>query len=135
VPLAMTLVYYFLSVFGLDGPDKMQLIAAETSLILLIVVPFPFPPLGSVLEKTKWSLVLQSLCTRVLSLLNGCNGSHCTRNWKALVKVSTLIKKSYQFFCFFLYWRNFQLWNVNMMMWLHYSDALTTLFAGRSSYF
>ncbi len=72
MPLAMTLVYYFLSVFGLDGPDKMQLIAAETSLILLIVVPFPFPPLGSVLEKTRWSLVLQSLATRALSLLNGC---------------------------------------------------------------
>lgn len=72
VPLCMALLYYVLSVLGQQGPDKLQLLSAETSAILLIVAPFPYPPLAKVMQNNKWSLVVESLVTRAISLTNGC---------------------------------------------------------------
>ena len=72
-PLCMTLTYYLLSVTGLQGPDKLQLISAETSCIILLVVPFPYTPLRGMLgQENKWSLILESLVTRSIALVNGC---------------------------------------------------------------
>jgi hypothetical protein len=71
VPLAMVFLFYLLSVLGATGPDKLQLLSAETSAVLLITVPFAFPPIAK-LEIGEWSILVESLVTRAISLVNGC---------------------------------------------------------------
>jgi hypothetical protein len=94
VPLAMTIVYYGLSVLRLRGPDQVQLISAETSTILLILAPFPYPPIALARGNTKWSLVLQSLVTRGISLVNACIVAVLIRGLgKVLLKVSERVHR------------------------------------------
>jgi uncharacterized membrane protein YciS (DUF1049 family) len=71
VPLAMLSVFYFLSVLGATGPDKLQLLSALTSAILLITTPFPYPPIAT-LGLGEWSILVESQVTRAISLVNGC---------------------------------------------------------------
>ncbi len=71
VPLAMVTVYYVLSVLGGTGPDKLQLLSAETSAILLITTPFPYPPIAK-FGMGEWSILVESFVTRAISLTNGC---------------------------------------------------------------
>jgi uncharacterized membrane protein YciS (DUF1049 family) len=71
VPLAMFSIFYLLSVLGAMGPDKLQLLSALTSAILLITTPFPYPPIAT-LGLGEWSILVESQVTRAISLTNGC---------------------------------------------------------------
>lgn len=74
IPLSMTMTYYLLSVFGLRGPDELQLLSAVTSTIVLQAVPFTYEPIEQLFpekNRTKWVYLLGTLVTQLIAVAVG----------------------------------------------------------------
>lgn len=69
VPLGVSLCYYLVSVFGIQGPDFLQLGLAICTVLGMILVPFRYEPLVEVLAPSNLlTPVVMSAVTRVISL-------------------------------------------------------------------